>query len=163
MIDECPYPLSRKKWLTFLFVTFKLNACSLRSIDHSQNLIRCNLWMCKTFGLQYKILPFIVLIYIVHNIEINRIFLINWIINPARCAFPINHQTWYDIVSKIFEFLYPCFRFLAILVHKVLWECCCYKIFPFNIICHPSIWKKILFWTKCCYFFWKYSHWGFKC
>ena len=98
MADKCQYP-GQNDWKKSFLRPYKLNTSSVRPVDHSPNLISCNLWMYKTFGFCYKILPLIDLIYIVHKNEVYRSFLIDLFINHVCYAFPINHQTWYDIIQ----------------------------------------------------------------
>ena len=48
--------------------------------------------MHVTFGLRLKILPLLVLYYIVNKTDVNRIFHVHLIKNPTRYAYSNNHQ-----------------------------------------------------------------------
>ena len=66
----------------------KLNARSLRSVDHSQNVICYKLWMCGTFGLCFKILHLPVFVWYCSY---------NW--------YKSSFSRWYDYKSCSLSFL----------------------------------------------------------
>jgi len=93
MVEKCLYPGKNERKKEFLLPS-KLSSHSLCSVDRFQILIIYNLWKCITLGFCLKILPLIVF-----EMEINRIFHIDLIVNPACYAFSIHHQTIYDLLQ----------------------------------------------------------------